>query len=384
MRRLLYTVYFLLGIVFQANAQQTEGLEERVHNPTCPNIMFNSTRLLPVYFSRNQPDTIQHILQYWQDECGLSEPLVRARLLFSIWGDSLNEQSYDDDIINYLLLYMKNHRESSRTDHYIPSDPIADSFGIFTEYFAREILRRKPCTPVDSFFTGFYANIESHPFSPLKDSTFNGTFLQYAYKNEVKKFRERPDGHLAFLAGGWIPVGEVSVLGPHPLLGLQGGYKLHHMFFNASIYFKFLDAPDTFRVEYQDSAWLTKHVFGSFFGIDVGYQLFRKNQHELYLTAGLAYDGLELLNVDNTPDNPNDQKITRNIGSMNINTGLSYRYYTSRKSFVGVEARFNFVDYVNKGGTDLAGNTITIALVYSFTGNKNKYQRLRDLDAMEE
>jgi hypothetical protein len=384
MYRLVFILFIAISSLQVAVAQQNKNSDERIYNPTCPNIMFNSTRLLPVYYARNNPDTIQYILRYWENECGLSEPLMRAKLLFSIWGDSLSEASYNDDVIDYLLMYMKNRRESTRATHYIPPDPVADSFDIFTEMFAREILRKKPCTEIDSFFTGFYVNTTVHPFRCLKDSFFIGTLLRYAYNSEVKKIREQPDGHLAIEAGSWIPMGAVSVLGPHPLLGIQGGYKLHHMIFNASVHFKFLNAPDTFHVEYKDSAWITKHVFGNFFGIDVGYQLFHTNQHELYLTAGLAYDGLELLNVDLTPDNPNDRKITRNIGSMNINAGITYRYYTSRRSFLGLEGKYNFVDYKNKGGTNLAGNTITLAIVYSFTGNKNKYQRLKDLDALEE
>jgi hypothetical protein len=78
--------------------------------------------------------------------------------------------------------------------------------------------------------------------------------------------------------------------------------------------------------------------------------------------------------IKGDPDVENDSK---SLGSLNLNLGLGYRIYSKRMNFVGLQAKYNFVDFNNENGTSLKGNYMSLVLTYNFFGNINKHNSLK-------
>jgi hypothetical protein len=106
--------------------------------------------------------------------------------------------------------------------------------------------------------------------------------------------------------------------------------------------------------------------------------MWRKGKSEIDVVGGIGYDGFEAISEDV------DAGIgSKSINSLNINIGAGYRYYYKKNSgqYVCLQPRINAVNYANKGGSDLSGNTLSIRLIWGFSSNDGRDQQLQRLGA---
>ena len=71
----------------------------------------------------------------------------------------------------------------------------------------------------------------------------------------------------------------------------------------------------------------------------------------------------------NPPISPSSQTIS----SISYNIGFGKKYYTSesKKFYLAFEAVYNFVDYQNKGGTAIDGNSFTLRAIFGLVRKSN-------------
>jgi hypothetical protein len=103
--------------------------------------------------------------------------------------------------------------------------------------------------------------------------------------------------------------------------------------------------------------------------------------NEIDLLGGIGLDGMDVLNIGK-PEDPN--RITKSLNSLNLNLGIGFRHYFQNRTYWGIEARYNFVNFKNTGGTDLTGNTISIRLNIGLSRNYYADRRLMFLDNKEQ
>lgn len=381
---LLICVSFLLMINFSNLFSQEIEVEKLMTKkiPDCRDISFNSTLLIPEYYRKNQFDTLSAILDYWEKQCGINEPILRLKILLAIKNNALNENMYDRSIIGYLTWYRDSKRFKEKgVDYY--SDIIFWSRGFidtgfndFTRKIAKE-LKNKGKSPLESFFLDFYSDDFDKIFTRLNTKEFSGTKLKAYYLSELNEYTRKAEGHCSIYAGLWYPIGNIEIVGIHPLVGLQAGLKYKRLMVDFSLNFKFLNSAHTYKVFQNDSLWNTNHFFGGYFGIDAGLEIFRNKIHEFDLIGGIAYDGFDALNIK---ESKTSGKITKSINSLNFNIGLGYSFYFRSMRYLGIQAKYNFVNYENEKGTDLSGNTMEFYIILGFSGNNRKKTQLEKLD----
>ncbi|MFC2118046.1 hypothetical protein ACFLTI_06280 [Bacteroidota bacterium] len=166
-------------------------------------------------------------------------------------------------------------------------------------------------------------------------------------------------GQLSCYSGAWIPAGEISKLGIHPEFGLQFASKKKKISYELSIGFKFLNTPNIYNAIRTTKIEETKHFRGSYMGFGIGRDIIKKSGHELQLLAGIALDGIEVLKNNSLSGNN-----AKSTWTYNINFGLGYKYYFSKKYLIGFRAKYNIVDYTLNNVIDLKGNTITIQVLF--------------------
>jgi len=126
-----------------------------------------------------------------------------------------------------------------------------------------------------------------------------------------------------------------------------------------------------------DSIWNTTHFLGVYIGLDLGYELFRFENISFNLIGGIGYDAFDALEVNETCSCETSRK---SLGSLNLNIGLGNKYYIKNWNYIGVDLKYNIVDYNNPNGTDLSGNAITLNVIFGFIGGKFQDRRLQELD----
>ncbi len=161
--------------------------------------------------------------------------------------------------------------------------------------------------------------------------------------------------HFGVLAGYWFPMGDLDVIGSHPSIGMQWGFRHLQHEFDLTLDFRFLNSRQEYYVNRDGLLYYSRGYTGGYIGLDYKLYFIEDIQKEVGLLAGVGYDGFSL-NHNDVPKRPYE------IGSLNLNAGIRINIYTKGETYFGVQSRYNLVRYGNKGGTSFLGNAITVDL----------------------
>jgi hypothetical protein len=329
-------------------------------------VYYNLSFLVPEYYEKNEIDSIYIVLDYMDENFFKTTTSTSIRILLAIEKDSFTEGLYDSTIIERLVNYhdiphnFKHENINTSPDY--ENDPFNKrEFFLFTQNLAEKILANKTnLNNIESFFLDYYSGV-SISLKVLEKEEFNGSMIQYYYQDELKKHQRNGFVLFEFNSGIWIPQSNLSILGVHPYLGIGLGGTFKSFFFDFVFNYRFVGSPNYYEVEFRDSIWNTNTYSGIYLGLDFGYQLFAKNKNSFDIIGGIAFEEFVTINVT-YPENP--VRDVYRLNSLNLNIGLAYKYYFNPRRFLGIDVKYNFVNFKNPGGTDLSGNIITISLKF--------------------
>ena len=384
MKNIYYLILILIALSFNTTAQvkdaNVEGLmDKRVL--TCDDIYYNSITLIPRLYHEKKMDTLNAVLTYWKKNCGMNEAAVCMTILLAIENNTFREELsniykdttkgnsfadvmfYKNNIISYLYSnkdFAEIKKIPAEYPHFYHTAYVA--YSKFTRSVAASLLNKQGLSPAEHFLVEFYANPDTVQISRLADSVYKGSLLQQAYMgNETF-------GGLSYGLnyGMWHSTGKLAIIGDHPYLGCYFGGRGEGFTTDFVMNFAFNNSPNYITVVKDDSVYHTDYFVGYYIGLDFGQALFRTKRHEIAVLAGIAYDGIAVIENTSTDNKSNG----KTLNSLNLNAGLGYKFYykhvksrdVRRHSFIGIQAKYNFVSYRNGGGTDLTGNSVTIGI----------------------
>jgi DNA-binding transcriptional MerR regulator len=317
------------------------------------------------------------LLEYNCRETGTTQSF---RILFAINNDTFTESLYDSTIINSLLNYKEglyyyywdedNYNYYSEEDRAF-LDEIKDlkRIVVYTQELSKRLLAEKTSlSEVEKFLLEYYANY-TLSLNELKKTEYNGTLLQEYFNHYRKKSVTQVNLNTYLKGGIWIPQGNLAIVGMHPEFGGALGMTVGPFYADFVMAFRWGKAPDYYQVLYNNTIYNTNHFFGMYVGADMGYRLFYYNRHRFDVVGGIAADGIDVLNDEIVNGFDEDESNHRSsIMSPNFNIGLGYKYQLKQSGrFIGLDLKYNFVNYKNTGGTDLSGNAVTIHLLFGFS-----------------
>jgi hypothetical protein len=376
--------YFLLLLLFSIELQGQNIDPAKLMTRkflSCQDIFYNVSYLVPEYFNKGSLDTLNSVMEFWQSNCGISEPLIRCKILIAIEVGNFDENLYTNNIIDYLYRYKQSKIAYSRSYNYFLPYYNDQNFSLklddFTSKLAEKLLLKANLNHIERFFVEFYSDLFDKNFSVLNSEKFTGTKIQDYYKQEVNVETPKSIGHGSLFAGIWIPQNNLKIVGIHPSIGFSYGFQKKHLFIDGVFSFRFGKSPNTYQVEKDDSIWNTTHYFGGYIGLDCGYTLLTFENECFDLLGGIAFDGFDALSVK---DKNSNNDISKSINTLNLNVGLGYKHLLKSNNYVGLDFKYNFVNYKNLNGTNLSGNTLTINLIYGFKGPYYTNYRRKQLD----
>jgi len=228
--------------------------------------------------------------------------------------------------------------------------------------------------------SGFWVYAQGSYISPPVRKRLDSTFRHFSVTDKkISGFQ------LGIGTGVFAPQGNLSVLGPHVYLGLTSGWRFNKFMLDASFYYRFNNAPNNYTVNFKDTLYQTNvYHGGGYWGLDLGYELYKSRKHEVDILAGAAFDFFTSA-FNNGID-------TMAFSSFNFNIGIGYKiflrhirsatylhkytnYHSKKTSFANItcaerysylafQVKYNFLGYTNPGGTSLSGNAITVGVVY--------------------
>lgn len=346
------------------------------HHVTCVDVTINSKTLIPEFYNSDNIDTVKSIMQYWEEKCGVCEELIRLKILLAIEADTFDEKMYSNlPIFNYIYLF-KHKNEYYQMYHY--DNTQIPSFEKFTKNLAERLSTKSNLKLEEKFFTSLYAmNSNGNQFELLNDSTFQHSNLKKQYDSLVKYYTKKSQFHTSIFSGIWLPSKNLKVLGNHPLLGTHIGFEKGRFCYDLTLEFRFLKSANPYWVEKDNIVYKTQHYFGGLAGIDIGYSLLNQNKNQLLISFGIAYEGFDALT--NVNGNGVEETI-KSINTLNLNPGVSFRRFYWGRNYLGIDIRYNFVDYKNYNGTNLSGNAMSIRFKYGIMSNKLREFGLKQLE----
>ena len=367
-RRLLASVILIVNLFpLQSNGQvDIERLlvEETL---TCPEIAFKSTSLIPLLHQANQIDTLYALLFYWDEQCGLAEPLLRFYLLHQIETNTFNDGFYPDEIPTYLSHYQESTQFEDPNyylDYYTwEYYPIDTTYNAFTTNLAIHLQRFSDLRPIEAFILDYYSNNFEKALNRLKNRELEGTRLDSIYKAQQLDIKRARKTYANLYGGLWSPRGDLSLLGSHPQIGFGGGFIQQRLMLEFIMKIGFLPSPNFYEVVVDNQGYQTKNFTNIHLSGRIGIALLDYMRHQLILSVGLGYEGIEAF----TSSEQEDYGLSRMISSLSFSPGAELRLPAGENSYFGLNVRYNFLNFKTKNNeTPLPGDALLIGLSVGF------------------
>ena len=350
------------GDRLQAQDIDIESLIVRQHID-CSDIALSATGMIPGMHRREAADSLRTLLSFWESRCGITEPMMRYTILWQILTNSFSEEWLPDRVIDHLL----DHRDGVKSNEYPPQffdfraweyHQIYPGFNDFTRELAGEILAYNDLTKLERFFAGFYHHDFEESWQMLTEGDLSGTRVDSLYQVSQEPPEPSPTRlHAGFYIGMWLPNGNLERLGNHPQVGLMLDGVSEHVIYGLHMHIAFSDAYRTYEVMVDNRLLKTNHFLQYNILGFAGFDLLRHRDFSFYPIFGGGYDGIDPLSRAQR-----EEGLRKAIHSYNLHIGLIYHRRFENNNVFSIITRYNLVDYVNQGGTDLSGNVFTLGV----------------------
>jgi hypothetical protein len=363
-----FTLSIILCLLFCRTFSQSPGVEGLLTKPivNCETVYNNALEVIPQIYASNSIDSVVRAIGFWESVCGVTEPGQRMKILVAIRNRNFSELLYDSNIVRYIQSYRYLVRYlASSGDHYelgrIDAERLK-SFNAFTESLALSLMEVADTSSLEYFFCRLYANqtgMDEYPDHPK----FSNSRLARFRENHTTRLKRVSRSHVSITAGIWMPTGNASLLGNHPELGFQLGFKKLKNRFDFGLAFRFIHSANNYQILRNGQLFNSKHFLGGLAGLEYAREFHSRKNHFIEVIGGFGADGFDVWNSDK-----DDAEIMKplSIWSFNVNGGFQYNLMMKPTTYLSFRTQYHFMKYNNKGGTSLSGNAITAGLVLGF------------------
>lgn len=365
----LLLVGFIVNILLLKTASAQISVEEAMNKKhlDCKDVFLNAIDIIPQLYRTKEFDSLQKAIDIWKSFCGNTEEIQYTELLMSIERSTFDETHPDSNLISLLNSYSLAYRNSIM---YNDSNPYSTYYKISSAW-AKLLLARTDLTKTETFICNVLAGVIKEPTKEIRTHKDEYSTL-YAFMNKEQAAQKKLNSaEYTFITGIWSPTKNAAILGAHPSLGFQLGGRFHvHHQVDFTVQFRFLKSAGVYTVKRSDSLYNLNHFFGGYIGGDYTYYFVSKAKTDIGIVGGIGFDGFDIADDgddDNNDSHKYDYLKPLSINSFNFNTGLRFNYFFSSSFYLGLQGRYNFVHYNNRGGTDLSGNTFCVDLIIGIT-----------------
>ncbi|ULQ54722.1 hypothetical protein [Flavihumibacter fluvii] len=362
-------IIILFHLSFVTSCLYAQTIEEQMSksHPDCQTMLMNAMDVLPGLYRKKSLDSLDKALGIWERSCyGMPEVSI-TRMLLDMEEDKFSlSQDTNGATLDLLTGYAGDFPSPAR------SEAPKNSFYKFSAAWARLLLKEKKLDKNEIFICRVLSGEINNPRKEIEKNRSNYPEFAAMLKNELAAERKGPRFDLALSTGVWLPTGNLSTLGVHPSFGFHAGLRDMHHQLDLTMQIRYLHSANPYAVKRGGQLDSTDYYFGGYIGLDYNYYLVSTARYDFGLLAGIGWDGFDF-----APD-PYEYYYYEpyytshvTIGSFNANAGLRFNYYVTHSFYIGLQARYNAIQYSTGGGTNLSGDAFSIDLI--FGSNSSKY-----------
>jgi hypothetical protein len=356
--------YSILLAACTVNVAKAQSIEERMNqkHPTCRDVFLNAIDIMPDLYRHKLFDSLHTVLKIWKASCGNIPEIECTRVLLSIEESTFDVRSMDSSIIDLLVNYSYGLNYTNKKNVLYPEGE--KSFYAFTSNWAKLLLKEKRLDENEKFICKVFTGEIDNPVKEIRKDVIRYIFFANILQENEKEQRSGFRRNYAFLGGIWIPMADLALLGSHPSFGFQFGARDNSNQLDLTLQFRFSKSENYYTIKRNNGFYDLNNYFGGYVGLDYTHYFVNKINFDLGLLAGIGYDGFDITNSNN--DYSGLEPLS--IGSFNANGGFKLNYYLSTSFYFGLQGRYNFINYINHGATNMNGDAFSIDLIVG--GNK--------------
>lgn len=378
--KLYFTLFFCL-VLSLAQGQDFDDIISKNRFVDCQDVSFNALSIIKDFNDNNQTQKIYEFLNYWESKCGASEITNRLKTILDIKYGRFDSFTMNSSTIEDMANYkgnLKFVRDSTSLINEIPEFSyirqdlkLMSSLNSLTQYIAQS---SSAGSQDNQYILNFYAD-PNPSFSAIKTAP-NSSKLKFLHANAYEEARKMWQWHYAFVGGVVNYQGDLSIFGTRPFIGMALGAKRLRHNLDMVVDFRLGPSKEEYSFVYQgdlitDDSWNAFYV-----GAEYTYDFINTNKIDLGVSGGIGYESITAIQGDEDTDE--DGKF---LESFNTNAGLVFKYkYGKRGGYAGLQLRYNWADYSNRGGTPLQGNYLNLRLTFGKLFNFDRHERLQNLE----
>lgn len=350
----------------------------------CRKYHYNFERQAPRLYGEQKIDSLLDVIEYISMECGPVAKLDVTRTLVLADRGQFDDSLIGSATIPQMLTYRAEqewsrywHRRSYLHAYGGSVDNTHDSFDAFRSRLADSLAHSPEVAPTAQVLGEFYSGNFDSAFARIQSKELEGTPIRAEYEAFVEHTKSMFPSRLnfAFAIGSWQPQGDNRLLGNHPEIGLYVGWENHPWRIDGVMDYRFMEADNDYTVDSLGVPVATDEFNSWLFGIDIGFKLYDTKVMSTDLFAGIGYDYILSIKEDGDPPS------RKALGSPAMSVGLRHRFFTGQRSgtYLGAMVRYSMVEYGNRGGTDLSGNTLTLSMTFGWSIHETLKQFLDKL-----
>lgn len=329
----------------------------------CPDLAYTTTMLLQEYHHQENKDTLVALINHWEYNCSMNEPMLRFKVLHMIETNTFNEEWYPENIIEMLEEYREQRKLPDQLDlftDYRTWDFFAVHPGYrdYTKRLAENLKRFKDLSPIEQYFLEFYSENFRTASKMLQSGQLAGTRLDQLKTGRRITGFARTEQIISFSGGMFQPTGNMKAIGALPNYSISYGLLWNSLYFNLFGGFTQGNDSHTFMMRHLNTQKESYVSQGWTYGAEFGYQVVRTRNSSLVAAAGVG-------GITFKAHHLGEQSIAGFQGifaSPSANFGINFKRKFLLNGHAGVQARYHIINFENAGGTDLSGNFFIIGI----------------------
>jgi hypothetical protein len=277
-----------------------------------------------------------------------------------------DEQDLDTTLAWNMMAYHGWRHASPNIDYecryrvFIYGCTTGDAYEEFVVSEAAELATRTDAASTEHILCLYYAGKFDEMYVHLREDAHAKTLPGSIYRECVDELVQgaRNGGQWNLWAGIWNPTGDASLLGPHPEIGWSLKLPAHEVLIQPEVAFRFADTRKKYVTVHNGVTEQTNAFLGMYLGVSIGATVFRSQSIEFEIAGGGGFDCMG--------PQGGDAEDWSGSNSWNLNTTARLHFFLDRRQsrWLGVQFRYNAMDYSVTGGSDLPGDAIGLSLVY--------------------
>ena len=400
----LFTAIALIFSIPVVHAQTNDSIANYLfssRNLDTSSIRFNSILLIPQLYEQDKTDTLHVVIRCWEHKEHIPEPLFSFLIIEQIKNGTFSEQLYLTDadstrhtsrtdyyrqhIATYLRSYAAGCNVAEHPRKYFHYDTSQQAIAAYARYYqflqslAQTLCDKPDLTPAESFLVHFYACPDTALFATLRDPLYKGTVVHDAVLHKGRYSRNSMADvpaisgiNLELNTGSLIYGGPLSALqsGAQPSVGFLLGGRTNKVSYALACNLSWAHSPESFAMRIDDSVHNAQYKGCGYLGLNLGYQLYRKNKSELDGLFGAGYSVF---------DAAYDPAGSISYHSPDISFGLGYRFYFRHRQFdsrevfdyMALQAKYHFLSFDAPGNSTIDGNAFSLSIAIGAYSHSN-------------